>query len=394
MFYSDSNPAMRIAMIGQKGMPASFGGVERHVHDLAVSLAGLNHQVTVYGRSWYTGKKGSIVIDGVQVAHTPTLHTKHLDAITHTFFSTIHALFQGYDVIHYHGVGPALLSWIPRLFSRKAIVVTTFHSIDRTHQKWGTFAKWVLRLGEKAAVKFAHYTITVSRSLEWYCQKEFNLSTVYIPNGVNPLTKTKSLAILKKLGLEPNQYLVMVSRLVPHKGAHFLIKAFSEFKEKNPHLSKLKLVIVGGSVHTDTYVNELHAMAGSDVVLAGFQTGIDIQSLYQNAIALVHPSLSEGLPITVLEAMNNGKPVLLSDIPEHLEIGTDSRLVFKRGNHNSIVASLTKFFALTQAEQDQIGEANAFIIETHYHWAHLVPQILAVYTGQVSVTPETILATV
>ncbi len=385
---------MRIAMIGQKGMPASFGGVERHVHDLAVSLAGLNHQVTAYGRSWYTGKKGKIQINSVQVIHTPTIHTKHLDTISHTFFSTIHALFQGYDVIHYHGVGPALLSWIPRLFARKTRVVTTFHSIDRTHQKWGGFAKWVLRLGEKAAVQFAHYTITVSRSLEWYCQKEFNLSTVYIPNGVNPLVKTNSLAILKKLGLEPNQYLIMVSRLVPHKGAHFLITAFSEFKQKNPHLTNLKLVIVGGSVHTDAYVNELHAMAGTDVVLAGFQTGTDIQALFQNASALVHPSLSEGLPINVLEAMNNGKPVLLSNIPEHLEIGTDSRLIFKRGSVESIIKTITKFFTFSQAEQDQIGEANAFIVETHYRWAILLPQILAVYAGEVTTAPEAIIVTV
>lgn len=385
---------MRIAMIGQKGMPASFGGVERHVHDLAASLAGLNHQVTVYGRSWYTGKKGSIMVDGVKVLHTPTLHTKHLDAISHTFFSTIHALFQGYDVIHYHGVGPALLSWIPRLFARKTRVVTTFHSIDRTHQKWGTFAKFILSLGEKAAVRFAHYTITVSRSLEWYCQKEFNLSTVYIPNGVTPLRKTESLAIVKKLGLVPNQYLIMVSRLVPHKGAHLLIKAFTEFKQKNPQFNHLKLVIVGGSVHTDLYVNELQAMCNSDIIMAGFQTGTNIQALYQNSIALVHPSLSEGLPITVLEAMNNGKPVLLSDIPEHLEIGTDSRLIFKRGSTDTIVKTLTKFFALTQAEQEQIGEANEFIIETHYRWTHLVPQILAVYSGEVEIVPEAILATV
>ncbi len=385
---------MRIAMIGQKGMPASFGGVERHVHDLAASLASQNHQVFAYGRSWYTGKKGQIQVDGVKVIHTPTIHTKHLDAISHTFFSTIHALFQGYDVIHYHGVGPALLSWIPRLFSRQTMVVTTFHSIDRTHQKWGGFAKWVLRLGEKAAVKFAHYTITVSRSLEWYCQKEFNLSTVYIPNGVTPLVQTNSQAVLQKFGLIPNQYLVMVSRLVPHKGAHILIKAFAEFKQKNPQFAHLKLAIVGGSVHTDAYVSELQTMCNSDVVMAGFQTGTDIQALYQNAIALVHPSLSEGLPITVLEAMNNGKPVLLSDIPEHLEIGTDSRLVFKRGSTDTIVTALTKFFALSQAEQDQIGEANAFIIETHYRWSHLVPQILAVYAGETDIIPETILATV
>lgn len=385
---------MRIAMIGQKGMPASFGGVERHVHDLAASLATQGHQVTVYGRSWYTGKRGTIVVDGAQVTHTPTIHTKHLDAISHTLFSTLHALFKGYDVIHYHGVGPALLSWIPRLLSRNTTVITTFHSIDRTHQKWGRFAKFVLHLGERAAVRFAHRTITVSRSLEWYCQKEFNLATVYIPNGVTPLRTTKSQAILRKLGLKSNQYLIMVSRLVPHKGAHLLIQAFAEFKNKNPHHANLKLVIVGGSVHTDTYVAELQNLCNQDIIMAGFQSGTDMQALLQNAVAMVHPSLSEGLPITVLEAMNAGKPVLLSDIPEHLEIGTDNRFIFKRNNPAEITKSLTKFFALTPAEHAQIGEANTFIIETHYRWELLVPQIIAVYANQLELVTEPTLATI
>ena len=141
---------MKIAMIGQKGMPATYGGVEKHVHDLAVCLIKAGHQVTVYSRRWYTRDVLDIV-DGVKVTHLPTLHTKHFDTIIHTFISTLHALFQDYDVIHYHGVGPALLAWIPRLFSPKIKVVITFHSIDRYHQKWGAIARFFLRLGEWSA---------------------------------------------------------------------------------------------------------------------------------------------------------------------------------------------------------------------------------------------------
>ena len=247
---------MRIAMIGQKGMPASHGGVERHVHDLSVELAKTGHSVTVYSRSWYSQLSADATVEGVLVKHLPTLKTKHLDTISHALFASFHALFQGYDVVHYHGVGPSLVSWIPRLFS-KSKVVTTFHSIDRYHQKWGAFARLVLRLGEKAAVWFAHDTITVSRSLEMYCLNEFDQETVHIPNGVKKSNPTKDSTVLKKFGLKPNQYILMVSRLVPHKGAHLLVEAFTALKnanETNPAFTNLKLVIVGGSVYTNKYI--------------------------------------------------------------------------------------------------------------------------------------------
>src|SRR3989338_11231789 len=102
---------MKIAMIGQKGMPARFGGAERHVEGLATELVQHGFDITVYARRWYTPKEVTEV-DGVKIVHLPTMHTKHLDAIVHTLFATVHAMINRFDVIHYHGVGPSLLSWI------------------------------------------------------------------------------------------------------------------------------------------------------------------------------------------------------------------------------------------------------------------------------------------
>ena len=132
---------MRIAMIGQKGMPAVNGGVERHVHELAVRLVKFGHLVTVYSRTWYVGDNYSKNIEGVKIKLLPTVHTKHFDTISHSLLATIDAIKNDFDVIHYHGVGPSLLAWIPRLFAPKIKVIATFHSIDRYHQKWNWFAK-------------------------------------------------------------------------------------------------------------------------------------------------------------------------------------------------------------------------------------------------------------
>ena len=373
---------MKIAMIGQKGIPALYGGVEKHVHDLAVRLA-KNNEVTVYSRKWYTPNLDT-KFEGVNIIHTPTIHTKHLDAIVHTFTSTIHALFQKYDIIHYHGVGPSLLSWIPRIFSPKTKVVTTFHSIDRYHQKWNFFAKLFLRLGERTACTFAHQTISVSESIKQYCLNEFNTKTIYIPNGVNEINKQIGSENIKQFSLEKNNYFVMVSRLIPHKGAHFLIEAFHKLKAQYPNddkIKKIKLAIVGGSAYTDDYVKKLHIQASNvnEIIFTDFQSGKILEELYANSLALVHPSLNEGLPITVLQAMSYSIPVLVSTIPEHLEVVKNPKMLFKENDAETLKNCLYNFINLSEKERYEMGQENKQIIHTTYSWDVIVQEIEKLY---------------
>lgn len=373
-------------MIGQKGIPAIYGGVERHVHDLSVRLVQRGHNVVVYSRKWYTTENGMGQVEGVTRIHTPTIKTKHLDTIVHVFTSTIHAIFSSYDVIHYHGVGPALLAWIPRVFRPKVRVIVTLHSLDRFHQKWNGFAKCMLKLGEKAAHTFADDTITVSKSLQKYIETEYKVKTIYIPNGVEIPSVVTSVSHITPFGLVADNYIVMISRLVPHKGAHVLIEAFKKLKERNPDdasVQSLKLAIVGGAAYTDEYVRSLHVSAASinDVVFTDFQSGDALNELYGNARVLVHPSINEGLPITVLQAMSHGIPVLLSSIPEHEEILPDHTMFFKENEVESLVSRLESFMKLTKEDRVHIGKQNKAVVYEKYEWEQVVSQIEQVYQG-------------
>lgn len=370
---------MKIAMIGQKGIPAIYGGIERHVEELSCQLTKNGHEVLVYARSWYTPKQITSY-KGVRIIHTPTIHTKNLDAIVHTFISTIHAIFQRPDVIHYHGVGPSLMAWIPRVFAPRIKVVTTFHCIDRYHQKWGFVAKTMLALGEMAACTFPHETITVSKTLHNYCVNEHQCNTTYVPNGVLiPKIKTPNKNL--PYGLKTGKYILMVSRLVRHKGAHYLIRAWKNAQKKETGLLKnYKLVIAGDGMFTEKYVNELHDLAGADksIVFTGWMRGEKLENLYRNSALLVHPSENEGLPIAVLEAMSFAKSVLLSDIPEHMEIITDRRFLFANTN----VESLTnKLIALLKNPElcKETGVKNRMIVAHKYDWDDIAQRTEAVY---------------
>lgn len=370
---------MKIAMIGQKGMPALYGGIERHVDELSRGLAKLGQDVFVYCRSWYCKDKPAEV-DGVKLVYTPTVKSKHFDAITHTFTSIIHAIFKDFDIIHIHGVGPALLAWLPKVLKPEQKVIVTFHCIDRKHQKWGFIARMMLRLGEWTACRFADRTITVSRTLHQYCSEAYDSMTVYIPNGVKPNPASGS-EQLKEFGLEPKNYIVMVSRLVRHKGAHYLIEAYRALKARYPEIAgDKKLVFVGDSAFTDDYVKELREMAKDekDIIFTGYQSGETLKQLFEHAYVCVHPSESEGLPICILEAMSYGLPVIASDIPENMEVVEEAGISFANKSVEDLVKKLKEH--LPQDEKLKlIGDQAKEFVMTNYNWKDICQEISGLY---------------
>lgn len=376
---------MRIAMIGQKGIPATSGGVERHTEELSKELAAMGHEVLVYARRWYSDPNLACDLEknlpqGIKIIHTPSIHTKHLDAISHTFISTIHALFQKPTVIHFQGVGPALMSWIPRLFTPHTKVVVTFHSMDRYQHKWGLIARMFLRLGEKFACRFPHETIVISRGLYHYCLNQYQKTTTYIPNGVPNWDNINPQEKLEQWHLTPNQYLLTVSRIIKGKGIHYLISAFKTLQARFPQtVANLKLVIVGEG--DENYLNELYALANGDtnIIFTGAQYCDSLKALYANATLFVHPSENEGLPLAVLEAMSYRKAVVASDIPAHEEILRNHHFCFETANINSLTEKLNEILSSPEMIKTA-GEQNQKIVLENYSWQDIAKKIIAVYT--------------
>lgn len=321
---------MKIAILGTKGIPATWGGIERHVEELATRFVGMGHDVTVYCRPYYTTTNDEFY-KGIRLQKLPTLKGKNFDAITHTFISTIHLLLRDFDIVHYHAIGPATMSIFPRIVGMHT--VATVHGLDWQREKWGRRARTYLKLGERAAVRFPHSTISVSRFLKDYLEKKYHRPINYIPSAVSDPVFLPPNAI-RSYGLEGGDYILFVARLVPEKGCHFLIEAFNRLKTDK------KLVIAGGSSHSDEYVEQLKAMAGENVIFTGYVYGDELHELYTNAYCYIHPSTIEGLPITLLEAIAYGKCVVASDILPNLEVVKDNALVFQSKNVEDLEKSL------------------------------------------------------
>lgn len=363
---------MKIAIIGQKGIPARSGGVERHVEELAVRLAQQGHEVLAYVRPNYTDKNLQEYKD-VKLISLPSIPTKHLDAITHTFRACLDVIKRDVDVIHFHSIGPSSLIWLVKLLKPKIPIIATVHCPDYRHQKWGLFAKICLRFGELIACTLADKTIAVSKNLRDYAIKKYNGHIDYIPNGVSISVKNDESA-LRKFSLEKNGYILAVSRLIRHKGLQYLISAFKNIKTDK------KLVIAGAGAHTEKFVKELKERAVGDkrIIFTGEQTGDVLNTLFANAYLFVQPSETEGLSIALLEAMAYGKTALVSDIAENIEAISYTGFTFKNKNSADLLGKLN-FLLRNERIVRETGERASTRVGKEYNWDNIAVKIIDVY---------------
>lgn len=373
--------SLQIAMFGQKGAPATWGGVEQHVHHLSKQLTDQGHGVLVYAREHYVSKDKAREFmqqyPNIRIVFTPTLRTKHFDTIIATFFGVMHSLLVVRpDVYHFHSVGPSLLAFLPRIFAPGARVISTFHTADRLHAKWGVFARFMLTLGERAALSFPHQTIVVSRELQEYSESAYNKTAWYIPNGVEIPSENHGSETLTAFNLSPHNYAVIVNRLVAHKGVHYAIEAWKHLDTDK------KLVIVGdAAIGTERYVRDLKDLAANDprVVFTGFQTGRALQQLYANAYMSIHPSDSEGLSISLLEAASFGKGIIASNIPANVEIVQYGGYFFDKGNVDGLAQQCA--FALKNPHLLKVaGKAVREHVAVQYNWKNIARSVSGLYT--------------
>ena len=366
---------MKIAMIGQKGIPAKSGGVERHVEEIAKRLVRAQNSVTVYRRSTYDTERIDNY-DGINLKDIKTIDNKNLDAIVYTYRATMDAIKNKFDIIHYHAIGPASLCFIPKYKGIKTVV--TVHGLDWQRGKWGKFGKAYLKFGEYVTGKRSDKIITVSENLKGYFIDKYKRNeedVFFIPNGVN-FTEAKNANKIRNFGLKENEYVLFLARLVPEKGAHYLVQAYNKL-----HTDK-KLVIAGGASYTDGYVDRLKKLSqpNKNIIYTGNISGDLLTELYSNCYIYVLPSDIEGMPLTLLEAMSFGKCCLSSDILENTGIIKDENMgeTFKRGDVDDLIRKLNFLLDNKQLVSSK-GEYSKKIIEKTYNWDNVAESTLNVY---------------
>jgi glycosyltransferase involved in cell wall biosynthesis len=319
---------VRVAFIGGRGVISKYSGIESYYEQAGHELARLGHEVTVYCRSYFTPPIPTSRHNGMRVRRLPTIRSKHLETFVHTLLSTAHAMASDYDVVHYHCLGPALFSFLPRLAGKKTVV--TVQGLDWQRGKWGRIASRVLRWGEAASVCLPDATMVVSRTLQQHYRQQYDRDPIYVPNGA-ALAPRRLPRQLLQWDLRPDNYVLFLGRFSPEKNCHLLIQAFENLAFKNLN-TDMKLVLAGGSSHSDSYVRKLRSHESDRVRFLPWVSGSDLEEIVSNAALFVLPSEIEGLSLALLDAMAAGVCVLTSDIKENNEVVEGAGFTFHRGN--------------------------------------------------------------
>lgn len=375
---------MRIAVVGGRGIPSTYSGVETIVENLFAHFADRGHKITVYCRSG--------VLDaplgnyrGIQLVRTPALSGK-LETVTHTAASCMHAMRYGalndggepFDLVSFHAIPPNLAQKVCT-YSRVP-TISHVHGLDHQREKWkGIGAKLILQ-AEREMVKHASQIVTVNRSIVAYYREHYGVEAALLPNGIHPVRDdfTPDMATLDKFGLQRGKYFVTISRLVPEKRHNDVIAAFARVK------TDCRLVIVGEGNQSDGYVDAIKRQAASDprVIFTGQQGGDALQTIFRCARLYLTASELEGLPSSLLECMERRVCAIVSDIPPHREPmenvdGYD--LMFNVGDVEALSERITR--ALNDPQHtDALAQRMRAAVRARYSWPILARQTEQLYS--------------
>lgn len=302
---------LKIAYIGQRGVPPTYGGVERYVDEIVKRLPQEEVETYTYCRRHYVEDH----VDYTTQLFAPSLEARGFEAFSHSFFSSLDSLRHPFDIVHFQALGPSLFSFIPKIKGAK--IVATIHGLDWQRAKWGNAAKLVLKSGDWMAGHTADALISVSKRLKRYYENKYKKDVFFVPIGFSEPKHPEINEINKKFGLEPFKYILFLNRIVPEKGLHYLIEAFRNIKRDD-----FRLAVAGSIVPEDNYISQVRNMAKDDrrIIFTGYVSREEVHELYSNAYFFALPSELEGMPAVVLEALSHKCPVLISDIEDCLDV--------------------------------------------------------------------------
>lgn len=310
---------MKIALLGTRGVPASYSGFETLVEAVGERLAARGHEVTVYCRPHMVEGRYD-VYKGMRLVYLPTIANKYLDTIVHTALSTLHMVARRRaDVAVYFIAGNSPMAALSRLLGVPSII--NVDGLDSRRAKWNSAASAYLRWTERNAPRFADATITDSRSVQTLYRDEYGAETHFIPYG-SDMEGEDTGEHLARLGLETRRYVLFVGRLVPENNAHVLVEAFEGLH------TDLKLVIVGDAPYMEDYHASLHATKDERVVFAGYVFGDGYRELSRNAALFVAPTEVGSTHPAIVEAMAAGNCVVVNDYEPNLETIGDAGLSY------------------------------------------------------------------
>jgi glycosyltransferase involved in cell wall biosynthesis len=354
---------MRIAILGTRGIPASYGGFETFAEHLATRLVARGHQVTVYCRAHYVSPR-QLEFHGVRLQVLPTIRHKYFDTVIHAFLSALHAAPKRFDAALICNAANAPFAPILRFTGTPTAI--NVDGLEHKRKKWGRLGRRYYRLAEYLSTLLPNEMVTDAQVIQNYYLAKHNAPSTMIAYG-SEVERKPDRSTVRKWRVEPNRYVLYVSRLEPENNAHLVIEAFKRVR------TAYRLLVVGDAPYAEQYINDLKTRAKGDkrIIFTGFVFGQDYRALQQNAYCYVHATEVGGTHPALLEAMGYGNCVLTLDTPENIEVVGEAGIPY--ADEFDLTEKLQRVLrdgSLVQAYRHRAQ----LRIQNHYDWDHVVNQ--------------------
>ena len=364
---------VRIAILGTRGIPGRYGGFETFAEELSLRLAAAGHEVTVYCRRGNT-EGNPHWFHGIRLINLPAVRNKYAETLSHTFLSAVHALGRSYDVIYVCNSANAPVCALLRLMGRR--VVLNVDGLEWQRAKWGRLARSYYRWAGRLAAALPIEIVTDAVVIRNYYRAELGRETQFFPYGSSLFERGYLADRVRAMELEPDRYVLYVSRLEPENNALLVVAAYRTVETEVP------LVIVGDAPYANAYVQQVHAAADSRVRFLGYRFGDDYHALQANASVYIQATEVGGTHPALVEALGHRNAVLAHDVPEHREVLGDAGAYFAYHDANALAVQLAALLGDASTRSELRDRAGARVRE-HFSWESITDAYEAYFAGLV-----------
>jgi glycosyltransferase involved in cell wall biosynthesis len=361
---------MRIAILGTRGIPASYGGFETFAEKLSTRLADRGHRVTVYCRTSNRAVRQR-TYHGVELVHLPAIRHKYVETLSHTVVSALHALFRRYDIVYVCNSANAPICFIP--WMRRQRTVLNVDGLEWRRAKWNALAKRYYRWAATLAARMPIEVVTDARVIQDYYCEALHRQTYFFPYGTELYERGHGADRLAQMGVEPGRYLLYVSRLEPENNALLTVEAYAKVETDVP------LVLVGDAPYAQDYIRAVKHAADGRVRFLGYRFGDDYHALQANALAYIQATEVGGTHPALLEALGHGNAILVQDVPQHHEVVADAGRYFARRDAEDLATQMRRVLD-DPDDVERLRRRARERAETSYSWDAITDEYEAYFT--------------
>ena len=366
---NDINP-LKISIIGSRGYPYVYSGYETLIKELSERLVVRGCEVTVYCHRNLFNKKPALV-KGIKLVYVPTIESKSLSQLIHSFLSMCHAVTSDADVIFAVNAANGPFGLISKIFRKPTAI--NVDGLEWLRPKWKGLGAKYFKIAARLSTILFDQIINDSDEMRKVYLNMFKKDSVVIAYGATVI-KSEELSLIKQWPITPKEYYLVVGRMIPDNNADIIVKGFLASN------SSKKMVVVGDVFYRDNYADKLKALKDERLIFTGYVNDSDVlAALYHHSYMYVHGHEFGGTNPTMIKAMAYGCGILaLNTVFNKEMLNNDSYGIYFDKNQEAVRRQIN-YADQHPYKIKQLRQKSQLGITDKYNWDCITDQYLEVF---------------